>query len=231
MIFSWAVIVPDTYKTTAFVNAVAVGQTIDIENLNNVLHQQNDRLPIDQNNGDSNASNNNKETVEGEIDSKQPSAADEIENEDENENENENRNDDNLELTQKNLKNHRMTDILVACFFFVAAIWLILATVYSVILLVLLRLQARGELDIYDENLGRLVLCNGRFTIHFGCILRRYAIQLEEVSIFYSKMILATEIVGVNESFLISVFLNFMVRCFNLSIGLPTAVTTTFWRF
>ena len=186
MIFSWAVVAPDTYRTTAFVNAMDVDQTIDIDSLNNALDQQNDIPPLDQNNGDSNASNNNKETVEGEIDSKQLSVADEIENEDENENENENENKayDNLELTQKQLKNNRMTDILVACFFFVAAIWLIFATVYSIILLILLRLQARGELDIYDENLGRVVLCNGRFSLHFGCILRRYAIQLEEVSTF-----------------------------------------------
>lgn len=174
MIFSWAVVAPDTYRTTAFVNAMDVDQTIDIDSLNNALDQQNDIPPLDQNNGDSEASNS-KETVEGEIDSKQPSVVDENEKENEN---------DNLELIEKELKNNRMTDILVACFFFVAAIWLILATVYSAILLILLRLQARGELDIYDENLGRLVLCNGRFTLHFGCILRRYAIQLEEVSIF-----------------------------------------------
>jgi len=70
-------------------------------------------------------------------------------------------------------------DTLIAIFFCVAAMWLIAATIYSVILLILIRLQARGELDIYDENLGRWSMCNGRFTLHFGCILRRYAIQLE----------------------------------------------------
>lgn len=70
-------------------------------------------------------------------------------------------------------------DTLVALFFAVAAIWLITATVYSITLLVLIRLQARGELDIYDENLGRWTFCNGRFSLHFGCIVRRYAIQLE----------------------------------------------------
>ena len=163
----WVLVASVTYKTAPFANAVLIDQKVDIENLNNVL-DQNDRPPLDQNNGDSESSNS-KETVEGEIDSKQPSVVDE---------------NDNLEFIEKKLKNNRMTDILVACFFFVAAIWLILATVYSAILLILLRLQARGELDIYDENLGRLVLCNGRFTLHFGCILRRYAIQLEEVSIF-----------------------------------------------
>ncbi len=86
------------------------------------------------------------------------------------------------EAIRKQLRKNKITDILVACFFFVAAIWLILATGYSIILLILLRLQARGELDIYDENLGRVVLFNGKITLHFGCILRRYAIQLEEVS-------------------------------------------------
>jgi hypothetical protein len=70
-------------------------------------------------------------------------------------------------------------DTLVAIFFAVAAIWLIAATVYSITLLVLIRLQARGELDIYDEDLGRFSICNGQFSLHFGCILRRYAIQLE----------------------------------------------------
>jgi hypothetical protein len=70
-------------------------------------------------------------------------------------------------------------DTLVAIFFAVAAIWLIAATIYSITLLVLIRLQARGELDIYDEDLGRFSFCNGRFSLHFGCILRRYAIQLE----------------------------------------------------
>ncbi|KAG7363041.1 ring finger domain containing protein [Nitzschia inconspicua] len=70
-------------------------------------------------------------------------------------------------------------DTLVAIFFAVAAIWLIAATIYSIALLVLIRLQARGELDIYDEDLGRWTLCNGRFSLHFGCILRRYAVQLE----------------------------------------------------
>lgn len=84
------------------------------------------------------------------------------------------------EAIRKKLRKHRTTDILVACFFFVASIWLILATGYSIILLVLLRLQARGELDIYDENLGRVVLFNGRINLHFGFIIRRYAIQLEE---------------------------------------------------
>jgi hypothetical protein len=69
-------------------------------------------------------------------------------------------------------------DILVATFFLIAACWLLAAIVYSVLILVLLRMQARGELDFDDEDFGLLLCCNGRFRLHFGCILRRYAIQL-----------------------------------------------------
>ena len=69
-------------------------------------------------------------------------------------------------------------DILVAAFFLVAAGWLLLAILYSVIVLVLLRLQAQGELDFYDEDFG-LVRIGNCIQLHFGCILRRYAIQLE----------------------------------------------------
>ena len=105
--------------------------------------------------------------------------------------------DENSTTVFKRLKNNnRLTDILVACFFFIAAIWLILATVYSVILLVLLRLQARGELDIYDEDLGRVTVCNGRLMLNFGCILRRYAIQLEEVSTVLKGKIMVSDAVS-----------------------------------
>jgi hypothetical protein len=68
-------------------------------------------------------------------------------------------------------------DILVAIFFLVAVGWLLMAIVYSVLILVLLRLQARGELDFYDEDFGLLRF--GRLRFRFSCILRRYAIQLE----------------------------------------------------
>ena len=70
-------------------------------------------------------------------------------------------------------------DTIVAIFFVVAGLWLIAATAYSIMLIVLIRLQARGELDIYDENLGLWTFCGGRYSLHFGCIVRRYAIQLE----------------------------------------------------
>lgn len=72
-------------------------------------------------------------------------------------------------------------DILVAIFFLVAVGWLLMAIVYSVVILVLLRLQARGELDFYDENFG--VLRIGSFRLKFCvCILRRYAVQLDQES-------------------------------------------------
>jgi hypothetical protein len=71
-------------------------------------------------------------------------------------------------------------DILVATFFLVAAGWLFMAILYSLLILIVLRLQSRGELDLYDENFGRIFYCNRRFSINCGCILRRYAIQLEE---------------------------------------------------
>lgn len=70
-------------------------------------------------------------------------------------------------------------DILVAVFFVVAAVWLFLAITYSLILLVLLRLQARGRLDTDNANFGRLICCNGRFSLYFGCIIRRFATRLE----------------------------------------------------
>ena len=71
-------------------------------------------------------------------------------------------------------------DVLVATFFLIAAGWLFMAIIYSIIILIILRLQSRGELDIYDENFGRLFCCNDRFSINFSFILRRYAIQLEQ---------------------------------------------------
>lgn len=71
-------------------------------------------------------------------------------------------------------------DVLVATFFLAAAGWLFMAILYSLLILLVLRLQSRGELDLYDENFGRIFCCNRRFSINMGCVLRRYAIQLEE---------------------------------------------------
>eukprot|EP00536_Pseudo-nitzschia_multiseries_P000888 jgi/Psemu1/282634/fgenesh1_pg.11_\ len=172
-----AFIVSSTYESPLFVYAVPVAQTNVVGNLKSLSGNENDRPLLEQNKG-SNIKQINSGVAEifngdelGEIVSA-------VTSEDNNDVLDESGN--NSTEWQKRRKKNRRTDILVACFFFVAGIWLILATIYSVILLVLLRLQARGELDIYDENLGKLVLCNGRFTLHFGCILRRYAIQLEE---------------------------------------------------
>jgi len=68
-------------------------------------------------------------------------------------------------------------DILVAIFFFIAATWLILAVFYALLALLVLRLRARGQLDIYEENFGRLQ-CFGAFYVPLGCILRRYVVAL-----------------------------------------------------
>jgi len=67
-------------------------------------------------------------------------------------------------------------EILVAIFFFVAAAWLLIAVFYALLALIVLRLRARGRLDIYDEEFGRLYLYGTRFYIPCGCILRRYVV-------------------------------------------------------
>jgi len=71
-------------------------------------------------------------------------------------------------------------DFLVAAFFFIAAGWLILALLYSILVLIVVRLRARGELDIYDEHFGRLYLIGRHCYIPLGCILRRYVVALSE---------------------------------------------------
>ena len=71
-------------------------------------------------------------------------------------------------------------DFLVAAFFLIAAAWLTLAFVYSVLVLIILRLRARGELDIYDEDFGRIYLIGRRCFIPLACILRRYVVTLNQ---------------------------------------------------
>jgi hypothetical protein len=55
---------------------------------------------------------------------------------------------------------------------------LVLALIYSVLVVIVVRLRARGQLDVYDENFGRLYLLGTRCYIPLGCILRRYVISL-----------------------------------------------------
>ncbi|CAJ1966189.1 unnamed protein product [Cylindrotheca closterium] len=69
-------------------------------------------------------------------------------------------------------------DVLVVAFFAVAAVWLFVSIIYSVILLLLLKLQAQGRLDLDDENFGQLKCCNGFFNFDLGCIARRYAVRM-----------------------------------------------------
>jgi hypothetical protein len=70
-------------------------------------------------------------------------------------------------------------DILFLVFFVLSAAWLIFALIWSCLILLLLRLQARGQLDIYDESFGRLICCNGYFNLNMTCWLRRIAVRLE----------------------------------------------------
>ena len=70
-------------------------------------------------------------------------------------------------------------DKFVTIFFFLAAGWLLLAMMYSLFILYVLKLQSRGQLDIYDENFGHLSFCGGRLNLNCACILRRYAVRLE----------------------------------------------------
>lgn len=69
-------------------------------------------------------------------------------------------------------------NFLGAAFFFIAAGWLVLALLYSVLVLIVVRLRARGQLDVYDENFGRFYLLGTRCYIPLGCVLRRYVIAL-----------------------------------------------------
>ena len=176
----WLIVTLATFNNGVATNAIDVDKNANIDKINMLLGEQGDRLSLDP--GDQEADQFSPEEIFN--DASAMVGGDPISSEegiDESIEMNENESID-YETIQKQLRRNRITDILVGCFFFVAAVWLLLATCYSVILLILLRLQARGELDIYDENLGRVVLFNGKITLHFGFILRRYAVQLEEVS-------------------------------------------------
>jgi hypothetical protein len=86
-------------------------------------------------------------------------------------------------------KQNRMSpfDVLVAALFLIASGWLILAIIYAIILLCILRLRSRGDLDVFDENFGRFYICccfgpTSRYHwncyIPLGCLLRRHVIAL-----------------------------------------------------
>lgn len=170
----WALGTLVAFKSDTVVNAIEVKQERDTDKLNKLLQQhKNNTFALVHDSQVMNShhfenTNNSPNETDGETKHEGQSTDANVNT------------DVDTEAIRKKLRKNRITDILVACFFFIAAVWLVIATGYSVILLVLLRLQARDELDIYDENLGRLALCNGRITLHFGWLLRRYAVQLEE---------------------------------------------------
>jgi hypothetical protein len=84
----------------------------------------------------------------------------------------------NYQVSQKSDRWIKSVDILVATFFLVAAAWLSLVILYSAMIVLILRMQARGEVDIYDDDFGR-IFCFNR-PVNLGCLLRRYAIRLEQ---------------------------------------------------
>ena len=66
-------------------------------------------------------------------------------------------------------------DILASVFFAVAATWLLIALAYASLVLLFLRIRARGDLDrIYEADFGRIYLCGTRCYISLGWLLRRY---------------------------------------------------------
>ena len=75
-------------------------------------------------------------------------------------------------------------DILVAALFLIAAGWLVLAIIYSILIICVVRLRARGELDVYDEHFGRIYFCSSRdgprrgCYLPLGCLLRRHILEL-----------------------------------------------------
>ncbi len=71
-------------------------------------------------------------------------------------------------------------DVLIAAFFLIAATWLVLALIYSILVLIVVRMRARGRLDVYDESFGRFYLLGTRYYIPFGCVLRRYVIAMNQ---------------------------------------------------
>jgi len=75
-------------------------------------------------------------------------------------------------------------DILAAVFFAVAGTWLVVAMCYSGMVLLFLRMRARGQLEnLYDEEFGRIYLCGSRrYYIPLGCLFRRYLIQMQNQS-------------------------------------------------
>lgn len=71
-------------------------------------------------------------------------------------------------------------DILAAAFFVVAGAWLLLACVYSGMVLFFLRLRSRGELGtVYETEFGRLYLFGSRYYIPFGWLFRSYLRHLQ----------------------------------------------------
>jgi hypothetical protein len=85
-----------------------------------------------------------------------------------------------MDVSVQNSSNGRPAmEILAAVFFVVAGTWLILALMYSCLVLWFLRLRSRGEIDrIYEEDFGRIYIY-GDFYLPLGCMFRRYIQHLQ----------------------------------------------------
>ena len=70
-------------------------------------------------------------------------------------------------------------DFLVAALFIISAGWLILALVYSALIIFIVRRRALGETDMDHEDFGRIYLVGRRCFIPLGCILRRFMSDLD----------------------------------------------------
>lgn len=77
-------------------------------------------------------------------------------------------------------------DVLAAIFFAVAATWLLFALMYASLVLLFLRIRARGDLDrIFEADFGRVYICGStRYYISFGWMLRRYVRHIHPHPLF-----------------------------------------------
>jgi hypothetical protein len=69
-------------------------------------------------------------------------------------------------------------EIMVAVFFCLTAWWFLSAIVYSFFILIVLRLQSQGRLNMNDEDFGQVSCCCVKLQLAF--LLRSHAIQLDD---------------------------------------------------
>jgi hypothetical protein len=96
-----------------------------------------------------------------------------------------------MTMTKNNVTSHQDTsssgsssiDVLASVFFVVASCWLVMAVLYAGLVLVFLRLRARGELErMYEPDFGRLYLWRTNLYIPWGWLIRRYVRHVQPQS-------------------------------------------------